>query len=93
MVRNTIVLAITRVIVYYLILSRIYQTLFSSDRPTYRQDRPSSSFFVMSGNLIDVTRTEPRANVKRVQDARDLLARFSFLNLTILVQMLGGLNE
>lgn len=47
----------------------------------------------MSGNLIDVTRTEPRANVKRVQDTRDLLTRFSFLNLTILVQMLGGLNE
>lgn len=59
MVGNTVILAIARAIVYYLILSRIYQTPFSSKRTNISSRQTIILFFVMSDNLMDVTRTVP----------------------------------
>ena len=59
MVRTTVILAIARAIVYYLILSRIYQTPFSSKRTNISSRQTTTLFFVMSDNLMDVTRTVP----------------------------------
>lgn len=59
MVGNTVMLAIARAIVYYLILSRIYQTPFSSKRTNISSRQTITLFFVMSDNLMDVTRTVP----------------------------------